>query len=406
MVDVLLDDWWQGNQLTALRGRGLEQLAHLRWLSVSHNLLADPWELTPLLALPAITWLAISPQRLPHDPLTCGSGGEASALYRRLVLLMTLHSRGSQRQAGLNFLDRPRGSHPAPLDAPDSSWVAVSIDQRVAALEELYMYVLQQRADAGASEMATQTRTCQQDSACKASDAPGRAQGVWAGAHGSWIEVRQHVLDRLARSAHRQIAAYSCLDSAPATATQAGDGSGSCRSSLASPAAEPRPAQPGQDLLWPSPRVQSRRTSGEAGEAKVAGWLEYERQRACLFASIGQRVALDASKLGQLRALSLAGCCLSHVRLHGFPSLISLDLRSNARLRWIEGLDALPSLQTALLERNPGLCCVDTLQDVMAQLMRLHSIHSITLPFHLLDARTDIELGAKYEDWQHLTVGC
>ena len=76
----------------------------LRNLSVSHNLIADPWALLPLLSLPAITWLSISPQRVPNDPLTSapGSTGIAGALYRHLVVLLTIHSEGSQQQVPPN----------------------------------------------------------------------------------------------------------------------------------------------------------------------------------------------------------------------------------------------------------------------------------------------------------------
>jgi len=97
----------QGNELTRLRGCGLKQLALLRTLNLTHNLISDPWELTPLAALPALTCLAISPQRVPGDPLTCaGPPSRPGETYRRLVVLLTLHSEGSQHQAGLNFLDR------------------------------------------------------------------------------------------------------------------------------------------------------------------------------------------------------------------------------------------------------------------------------------------------------------
>ena len=380
----------------------MEQLAQLRWLSVSHNMLSDPWELTPLIALPALTWLSVSPQRWPYDAPSSAGASHVSALYRRLVVLMTVHSRGSQRQAGLNFLDRPRGSHTLPLDSPDSSWSAISIDQRMAALEELYMHVIQESVDDEAIEPTRPAR--QQGSHCAGTHLQAAAPAACAGADDSWTAVRLYVLDRLARSASQQMAAYASHTAAPAPDRQ----SCSSRRSSASLAAERASAEPGQDSKRVSLSALGRLISREACASLVAGWLEEERQRACLFASIGQRVALDANKLGELTILSLASCCLSHVRLSGLHALVSLDLSNNANLRRVDGLDAQPRLQIALLERNPGLCGVVALEDIMVQLMRLHSIRSITLPFHLLDARTDVNLslGARYDDWQQLTVGC
>ena len=400
---------WQGNQLTALRGRGLEQLARLRWLSVSHNLLSDPWELTPLLALPAITWLAIAPQRVPRDPLvSAGGAGGAGGWYRRLVVLMTVHSKGSQQQAGLNFLDRRTGARAAALDAAASAsgWSAVSIDARLEALEELYLHhAAQQPAACGlpalpAARRHTSTSSASSTTTSQQAALDGRhvVHEPWAGADEAWMAVRRHVLDRLARSASWQIA---CYQAQPAAGTSTGASSPS-QVSLAPPPAERASTPPGGHEL--GVLAQGQQQGGGCGEC-VRVWLEHERQRACLFARVGQRVALDARQLGALRELSLAGCGLAHVRLEGLPALVALDLSSNAVLRRIQGLGALEHLETALLERNAGLCSVEALEDLMPQLMALRRLHTVTLPFHLVERPTDALLGTRYDDWQHLTVG-
>lgn len=160
-----------GNQLSKLRGRGLAQLEQLRRLSVSHNLLTDPWELTPILALPAITFLSIVPQRVSVDQLTrAGPPGSPGALYRRLAILLTLHSVGSEERAGLNYLDHVDHCVVAqcankqrlpllPLDAPPSTWQAVSIDERLEALEEVYLHKVCLHTNAAKAHDHPETRS-------------------------------------------------------------------------------------------------------------------------------------------------------------------------------------------------------------------------------------------------------
>ena len=368
---------------------------HLRWLSLSHNHLSDPWELTPLLALRAISWLVLAPQRLPVDALTsAGPQGRPGALYRRLVVLLTLDSEGSQEQAGLNCLDRLQHARALSLDAPSCPWKPVTIDERLDALKEVY----QQRASA-ACDPAQRADAPTGEGAASRNGAERKDENVWVGAPESWLQLRQYVLGYLARSVPslaptpsswpcpQQMGAFSRL-------RHAGSSSG-CHSVAAAVGFLSQDKTAAAGALYQTHGVT---------EEQVLTMLDLERQRASMFARVGQRAALDSRQLATLTHLALNGCGLSQVYLHGMPSLVVLDLSDNAPLRRIECLDALPKLQHLLLHRNPMLCGIAALSALMAQLLHLAHLRTLTLPFHMLDMRADVDLGGSYDQWHLLSV--
>jgi hypothetical protein len=317
-----------GNQLTKLRGRGLKQLQHLRSLSLSHNLLTDAWELLPILALPAITFLAIAPQRLPKDHLTrAGPPGSPGALYRRLAILLTLHSIGSEERAGLNFLDRCRLAQRLPLDAPPSTWQPVSIDERLQALEELYLHMCGATAQAvpqphpptslllPATSLAVRGQAPVERAGLRNADgaADTVAHNVWAGADAGWLELRQYILGQLARSASQLTARRSSV-CPNHTAPQS-------RNHIQRPAPmSPPPARTREEQMqrWLDEerqvvflkRLNTRRSQTSASYHTLthihdgADFWGFN-QRACLFSTLGQSVVLDESSLAHVSLLSL-----------------------------------------------------------------------------------------------------
>jgi len=349
-------------------------------------LLSDPWELTPVLALPAITWLAIAPQRLQNDPLTrAGPGG---ALYRRLLVLLTLHSVGSQQQPGLNFLDRAAESKAleSPLDARASTWTPVNIDERLDALEELYLHLATATPQSIAS---TPPEHIVEGGHCTT----GQEHTVWASADQTWMEVRQHVLQQLALAVAPS-ATHHCSQWYGHDTSLALD-----FDHIVSPLTKASSTSPSEQYME---TLLSRQATQPAHE-RVKKMLEYERMRACLFLNISQRVALDAQQMRRISVLSLSGCQLSHVTLHGMCSLISLDLSSNAPLLRINGLSAQTQLERLFLQRNDTLCGMDALPALMSQLLQLRTLRILTLPFYLLDTH-HLQLGGSYDDWSLLTV--
>lgn len=363
---------------------------HLRWLSLSHNHISDPWELTPLLAMSAICWLALAPQRLPVDALTsAGPRGRPGALYRRLVVLLTLDSEGSQEQAGLNCLDcRPHG-RALSLDAPQCAWTPVTIDERLDALAEVYQHCASTACDPAQHAKAPTQGGARGEGAVRPD------QQAWVDAADSWLQLRDFVLGHLARSVPLR---------APSPSRSP------CLQHMGSFSLLPHAACPvSGHQSCAAAAVQDQGAAASVlgqmhgmTEEQVLTVLDLERQRACMFACIGQRVALDSQQLAALTHLSLNGCGLAQVNLHGMSSLISLDLSDNAPLRCIEGLDEFPNLQHLLLHQSPALCGIAELSALMAQLLHFTKLRTLTLPFYMLDTRADINLGG--DQWHLLTV--
>ena len=351
------------NQLSVLRGHGLEQLFHLRRLGLSHNLLEDPWELTPLLALASITWLAITPQRLPHDPLA--RSGDGMARFRRLVVLLTLDSVGSQQKAGLNYLDRPLLSRNAALDDDEITWTPVSTQERLDAIEEVVRHTL-----AGSDQGPVVS-------------ARYRVHDVWQHAEEAWRAVRSHVLSELVKksvaSSAFEAAALITDPPQPQHATP-------------NPSHQPAAAHGEQEAPL-SQEEESKRWSAmslepgdQQGESLMQRCLWSQRQRACLFASVGQHRGLHPESLARLTSLSLPDCDLTHVTLGDMSSLTALDLSRNVPLRFVEGLETQTRLETLLLHQTPLLCVANALPAIMSPMQHMRRLRVLTLPFHLLEA--------------------
>ena len=255
-----------------------------------------------------------------------------------------------------------------PHDSSGYGWTSVSVDERLAALEELFLYLAATSSvpSAGGDILTDSLQRPSAPLAGVKEQGRGARQSVWVGADGAWIALRQHVLSELT----------STVIATPLPASPVAQDDIYAPSALAQAmrrACAPAVASEEDDSMLVSSRKSMERTSHSDQLARrVQQWLQEERQRACLFASIGQHVTLNAQRLRALSVLSLRGCGLAHVSLRGMHSLAAIDLSDNASLQRIECLEQQEQLHTLLLHRNPMLCAVDALTAAVSPLLQVH----------------------------------